>query len=396
MQHNQIPQEERLLYLLQAHVNNKLSSDEQAELEIWVSSSPANRQLIQDMSDPAYRDRSLKEQQTYNIENALNIVKHQTGRMSKKRPGWYRYAAVAASVLIVFASGLYFYNQNQGQRAKLEVYGNDVAPGKQGATLTLANGRQIRLSNAATGEIATEAGVSITKKANGQVVYNLASPPSASREESHIINTLSTARGETYEVQLPDGSTVWLNAASSLTYPASFSKLPNRSVQLTGEAYFEISKDKSRPFIVKADRQEVEVLGTHFNINSYQDEPGIKTTLVEGSVKVDGYQTGRKILLPGQQSILTADKLLVKKANLQEAVAWKEGYFRFYDENIESVMRKLSRWYDIEVQYVGPIPQDEFNGRISLYKHISQVLKQLEKTEGVHFKLEGRRVTVMQ
>jgi ferric-dicitrate binding protein FerR (iron transport regulator) len=194
-------------------------------------------------------------------------------------------------------------------------------------------------------------------------------------------------------VVLPDGSKVFLNAASSLTYPISFVALRERRVELKGEAYFEVAKDKNHPFIVKTQNQEIKVLGTHFNINSYADEPLTKTTLVEGSVlvKASGIQ---QILKPGSQAINGYDGLRIVEANMDEVLAWKNGYFMFDSESIESVMRKISRWYNIDVAFKGNVSKDKFGGTVSRFANVSQVLRKLEYTNKVHFIIEEGRITV--
>jgi len=271
-------------------------------------------------------------------------------------------------------------------------YTNDIAPGSSKAILTLSNGKKINLSNAVAGQLASQSGVRILKTAGGQIIYKFIGNVDNLNEKS---NNITTPIGGQWQLTLPEGTKVWLNSASSLTYPATLGKQKERIVQLSGEAYFEVAKDKLHPFIVSTGRQEVKVFGTHFNINSYQDEPSLKTTLAEGAVKVSITGGSSKFLKPGQQAILLNGALTVGEANVEESLAWKNGYFRFNDENIQSIMRKLSRWYNIEVQYDGAISDEGMNGKISRFKNISQILKALEATKTVHFKVEGRRVTVL-
>lgn len=315
---------------------------------------------------------------------------------------WHKLVASAAVIFLV--AGVYFFYTSQHQRnVSSSGYANDIAPGKVGATLTLASGKKIRLGDVANGKIASEAGITVSKTIDGQVVYEM-------KADEHItsghaaMNTLTTAKGETYIVTLPDQSRVWLNAASSLTYPASLNERGLRRVRLEGEAYFEVAKDKKRPFVVESRNQVVTVLGTHFNINSYRNERAVKTALLEGSVKVNpvtGYGNIMKdierVLKPGQQSSLDGKHVIeVEEANLDEVLAWKDGFFRFNGENVQSIMRKLSRWYDIEVVYEGDMSTEVYYGKVSRSKNISAVLKVLEKSQGVHFKIEGRRVTVLE
>lgn len=311
-------------------------------------------------------------------------------RITAKKASLWPRIAVAASLLLIVSVGLYFYRYKTATDNQTQIaYQNDVAPGKVGATLTLASGKKIRLTDAANGEIAKEAGISVTKTADGQLIYKIKETTGSSDK----INTLSTAQGETYILILPDKSKVWLNAASSLTYSANLIQNGKRRVKLTGEAYFEVAKDKKHPFIVKSRNQSVEVLGTHFNINAYDDETIIKSTLLEGSVSV--VSNGKSALLkPGQQSVLAGNALTVQKANIADAVAWKNGEFRFSNEHIESIMRKISRWYDVEIDYKGEITNEGFNGAITRFSNIEDVLKIMERSKAVHFKIQGRRIIV--
>ncbi len=291
-------------------------------------------------------------------------------------------------MLIAGTAFLVYHSAKQTKNIEAALYSNDVAPGKQGATLTLANGQKILINDALTGSIASQAGVKISKAANGQIIYEVTDQHSARLE----YNTLSTTQGEQTQVLLPDGSVVFLNAASSLRYPTSFAKQTNRKVSLKGEGYFEIFKDKAHPFIVATDRQEVKVLGTHFNIYAYGDEKNTLTTLLEGSIQINN----GTVLKPGQQADLRqSGSLEVRDVESADAIAWKDGIFIF-EEDLGSIMRKVSRWYNVKVEY-----QDEhlkaltFGGRISRFDNVSQVFRLLQKAGDVRFKIEGRNVTVM-
>lgn len=308
-------------------------------------------------------------------------------QIKPQRRKLYTWLSAAAAAILITGSVIYFSSdkslQQQAETANL-------LPGKNKAELTLANGSHITLDAALNGNLAKEAGVQISKTKDGELVYTVtdANAPSDAR------NIIKTPYGGQYMVILPDQSKVWLNAGSSLTYPVSFAKAKTRNVDLTGEAYFEIAKDKTHPFLVKTTKQEVEVLGTHFNINSYTDEPATLTTLLEGSVSVSG-TASHQILKPGQQSMLTTGGITVTPANTEEVMAWKNGYFRFNDEKIESVMRKIARWYDVEIEFEGEISEEEYNGKISKFKNIAQVLEMLSETNTVHFKIDGRRILVI-
>ncbi|MNL25661.1 fec operon regulator FecR [compost metagenome] len=230
----------------------------------------------------------------------------------------------------------------------------------------------------------------ISKTDDGQLVYDIID----NGVESSRINTLSTSNGETYKVRLPDHSEVWLNAASTLKFPASFSSSKIRKVELIGEGYFEIAKDKSKPFIVKTAQQEVEVLGTHFNINSYLEEASVKTTLIEGRIKISGKSSSR-ILRPGQQSTFSGKgDILLTDADVDAAIAWKNNQFMFDSENIQVIMRMIARWYNVDIEYVGEISDEKFGGGVSRFDDVSKVLKSLESTNKVHFKIEGKKILV--
>lgn len=299
----------------------------------------------------------------------------------------YSWLSAAAAAILISGLVIYFSSdkslEQQAETANLQ-------PGKNKAELTLANGSHISLDDAADGNLTKEAGVQITKTKDGQLLYTVtdAGAPANAR------NTIKTPYGGQYMVILPDQSKVWLNAGSSLNYPVSFANAKTRNVNLTGEAYFEIAKDKMHPFVVKTAKQEVKVLGTFFNINSYADEPATLTTLLEGSVSVSS-TTAHHILKPGEQSMLTSQGIEVAAANTEEVMAWKNGYFRFNDEKLESVMRKIARWYDVEIEFEGEISEEEYNGKISRYKNIAQVLEMLSETNTVHFKINGRRILVL-
>lgn len=298
--------------------------------------------------------------------------------------------SIAASVLVVSSIGAYFLlNNKKVAQDNLQAH-YQIKPGGNKAYLTLANGTRIMLTGAKNGALAKQSGVQITKSANGQLTYTATGVPTNNSTAEY--NTVETPKGGQYQIRLPDGTEVWLNAASSIKYPASFASLKTRTVELTGEAYFEVAKDKTHPFTVRTARENVTVLGTHFNVNAYADEPVLKTTLLEGSVKVTTAKDS-KLIVPGENAILNNGSLSIAKANVEEAVAWKNGYFRFNGESLESVMRKLSRWYDIDVQYDNK-SDEVFYGKVSRFTKIEDVLSIMEGTKGVRFKIEGRRVII--
>ena len=337
------------------------------------------------------------------LDQSFIAVKNRINALPKKRKLFsFPRLAAAAAILLVATVGLLFYLNNSGTgNQNASVYVNDVSPGRNGATLILANGKRISLSEVSKGELAKEAGVTISKSADGQIVYQV---QYQNQEGGINVNMLSTQKGETYMVVLPDQSKVWLNAASTLKYPSKFSG-KTRVVELNGEAYFEIAKVKSAhsgqalPFIVQTNSQKVEVLGTHFNVNSYRDQPDVRTTLLEGSVRVVPQSAKERevLLLPGQQSVLGAQqRISVTTVDLNKAIAWKNGKFIFKDESIENIMLELSRWYDVEIVYKGDVSNRIFTGSMTRNMGLVGILTKISYTEAVHFKIEGRRVTVMQ
>lgn len=307
---------------------------------------------------------------------------------------WLRYAA---AVILVAAVGSYSWLRKTEKRQVARVNTiapppvNDIVPGGDKAVLTLADGSAIVLDSAANGQLTTQQGSRILKQ-DGQLVYT----PAAKEQRALTYNTLRTPRGGTYQLGLPDGTRVWLNAASSIIYPVAFTG-KERVVEITGEAYFEVAPHPQCPFKVRLDeRNTVEVLGTKFDVKAYAEDKSISTTLLQGAVRVTG--SGQQIILkPGEQAEASGQQLSVKtlgQIGLSEAVAWKEGLFNFQDASLQEIMRQLARWYDIEVIYENGIPNKEFIGEVQRSLPLSEVLKGL-RMSGVHFRLtEGRRLIV--
>lgn len=361
--------------------------------------------------------------------------------LNKKHSLWLNMAA-AAAILAVFGFSAYFLitNHTNYYETQLATHDNYIVPGGNKAILTLANGKKITLDDVTNGRLIEESGVKITKTANGQLEYEVMTisaqhnehAPGQPDKSEMAYNIIETPRGGQYKIILPDSSSVWLNSASSLRYPTRFVG-NERRVVLKGEAYFEIRRQaediqilakgngkvpttnnppvvghgqqRATKFIVQTATQEVEVLGTHFNINAYEDEPVVRTTLLEGSVRVWQLATegsdrsishvmpNSLLIKPHQQSILSSSGISLVKADIEEAVAWKEGMFRFNDESLESIMRKISRWYDVEVKYADPeVKNLPFNGIITHFSKVSKVLDMLERTKQVHFKINGRTI----
>jgi len=400
----------KLNELLTLFADGKISRDEFELLFDYLRSENEDEQFHYSMDQELKKMKtcsSLNKDEKDNIfDSILNdervYQKSDSGKfiLSNSR-AWYQ-IGVAASLLVILSIGLYFYSNrtfdDQKTIAKSEIIQQKVIiqPGGDKAVLTLSDGSKIILEDAKKGLLANQAGVSIQKTADGELLYSFAKNmrriPEANPSEV-IYNKIETPFGGKYQINLPDGSKVWLNSASSLRFPAFFSG-KTREVELNGEAFFDVAKNPDMPFKVVTKDQIVEVLGTQFNINSYADEESFKTTLIEGSVKVI-YKDRVILLNPGQQFQPSLKSSKVIEADTEEVTAWKDGYFLFKDEDIQSIMRKISRWYNVDVSYSGEIPDVGFGGNISRSKGIDEVLNVLQLTDAVHFKVEGRRITVM-
>jgi transmembrane sensor len=305
---------------------------------------------------------------------------------------WPRFVA-AASILIFLSVGSYFLLNKPGDQQLVKIQTHDIAPGSNKAILTLANGKKIILNDAQNGKLVQQGNAAITKMQNGQIVYKAADDGKA---VAMAYNTTTTPRGGEYHITLADGTNVWLNAASSITYPTTFNG-NNRTVEITGEAYFEVAHNATQPFRVKSTGQTVEVLGTHFNINSYEDEPASKTTLLKGSVKVTKGQAS-VTLKPGQQSVIIGNGSnssinVLNDVNTDRVLAWKNGKFSFDNADIKTVMREIGRWYNVEILYEGKIQSTVFSGEIYRNVNLSKALEILGFTK-VNFRIEGRKIII--
>lgn len=400
---------DRLTYLFQRYLNRSCSQAERTELMGLALEENLQEELKKLISDAwsftgtesAIGDRE-KEQLLSGIFSGQLGAEGETG-ISQRAEGatlhrgnfnWKRWA-VAASVLVLLGLSFFILRYAPGEKKKDPVAATDVeAPKVSKASITLADGRVIAVEELSRID---QASVSIQKTADGRIVYR---PDGRAAEPAPAWNTLSNPRGsKVIDLTLSDGSRVWLNAGSSITYPVAFNG-NERKVSMTGEAYFEASPSPSaggvlRPFRVQSGLTTVTVLGTHFNVNAYDDEAAIKVTLLEGSVNVSNAQQSL-IIKPNQQAVVTAGSVsLNSDVNVDEVMAWKNGRFQFGGIGIEEVMRQISRWYDVEVMYEVK-PQDvHFRGGISRDVEASKVLKMLETTEAVHFRIEGRKVFVI-
>jgi|SRR5579859_13798 len=329
------------------------------------------------------------------VEEYYERLAAEEGPATRALPWYYRAkAGLAAAALLLVAAGIYFWagyhKEGPVARAKeRSMPQNDITPGGNKAILTLANGSSIILDSAKDGSISRQGSASVMKLGDGHLAYT----PGSAAADAIAYNTLSTPRGGRYKVTLSDGTNVWLNAASSIRYPAVFSG-KERVVEIRGEAYFEVKKNALMPFIVKVNGAEVQVLGTDFNIMAYEDEQDSRTTLVNGSVIVREGSASEK-LKPGQQVRFNPAEgvKLEEDPDLDETLAWRNDLFSFNDADIHAVMRQISRWYDVDIRYEGNVKQ-HFDGDLPRDVNVSKVFNMLELTGGVHFRIEGKQIIV--
>ena len=383
--------DEKHLELAQKWLEGTITEEEKEVFNNWYDKNQGEAVTVPEnygTSDDEHRERLLNRIQE-KIDSADNKV---------RRISWYRPAIAAAVALLVISLGAAYYlspGKKVTPAAKVDGI-TDVLPGGDKATLTLGNGTTLKLDQMADGALTKEGGL-IIRKAGGELVYE-----SKNADRFPVTyNTIRTPRAGQYRVVLPDGSKVWLNAASSLSYPTAFTG-QERLVKLTGEGYFEIVKiqlgKKEIPFRINVnDKETVEVLGTHFNIMAYSDEKNIKTTLLEGSVKVIKSGTDKSsILRPGQQSVYNENKGFQIRSDIDanESVSWKNGLIFYKDADIQTIMRQIERWYDVTVIYRDNIPYRSFTGGISRSSRLSSVLKVLELND-IHFELKEKQITVL-
>lgn len=385
-------------HLISQYLNDQITREELDEL---LHSTAANKEMPSlSAVMRAYWEKARAEKTDNNGEweekfqrmmlEAKAVAPFEAAPVRTKMLLLKRFIAAASVLLLLGMAGYFLLRQEKAPTASPSqlTAKQDIAPGSTGAILTLANGEKIVLDSAGNGVLAVQGKTKLINR-NGQILYD-----GEDRENAGMLyNTITTPRGRQYTLMLADGSKVWLNAASSLRYPATFSG-EARKVEVTGEAYFEVAHSKV-PFVVNVRGMEVQVLGTHFNINAYEDEAAIRTTLLEGSVKVS--KGGRsRMLEPGQQSLVNGDAAIKvqDEVNTDVILAWKNGYFSFDQTDLYAVMRQISRWYDVDVVYEGNIPDRRFGGEISRNTNASQVLQILEESN-IHFKIIERKIVVL-
>jgi transmembrane sensor len=382
---------ERLQYLVQQYANDAATAAEKVELQKFLDSGSGQEMFAEVVSGEAIGHFDETFDSTPYAALSRQVLQVDKGGQYPSKVRRMRWIAAAAAVLILSVlGGVYYLTQRPAQQKELvqTKNKNEIQPGRSGAVLTLSDGKQIQLDSTRNGLIAEQSGVHIEHK-NGQVLYT--------KEDNAVAvtNTIRTPRGRKYQLTLADGTKVWLNAASSITFPTAFNG-PDRSVSITGEAYFDVAKNAAKPFRVSVNDMEVEVLGTEFNIHAYNDEAIIKTTLLEGAVKISK-GAASQLLKPGQQAQLNQQDqlMLIANADLRYETAWKNNEFIFKYTDLKTVLRQLARWYDLEIVYESNTSlHKQFGGQIPMDASLSLVLKVLEKG-GVHYRLEGNTLTVL-
>lgn len=387
---------ENIIELIDKYQDGKASREEIQQLNEWYHSfNDSEAELLTEKTE---------DQLISGIRARLMTSIHEAPvhALPNPRRKWY-YAA--AAVLLLFISAGIFRLLNPGMNRQVqsasamtaESVVTDLAPGGNRAILHLADGSAIILDSAANGMLSLQGNIKVEKLSNGLLAYTIGGKQ-LTEQDAAFYNTITTPRGGQYQVTLSDGTKVWLNAASSIRFPVLFAG-SERKVEIIGEAYFEVAKNVAKPFKVKTVTSEVEVLGTHFNVNAYEDESAVKTTLLEGMVKVSvpqaaGKQTAR-FLQPGQQSGVTNDGRIsvLNNADTEEAVAWKNGRFQFRSADLKSILRQISRWYDVDVVYKGNVDL-HFTGQLTRDDYVSKVFEKLALTGEVHFKIDGKKIIV--
>lgn len=387
---------ENILLLINKYLAGTITPEEKLILDEWYH-------LPDDTAAESPVQHKAGEQEMADRLKSRILQTIHSGRVAKKRIYNWQIRA-AAILLIVFSVGAYLIFSSKSDKPAIAATSQPqveikkpIVPGGNKAMLTLADGSLIVLDSASNGMLSRQGNSKIHKLQNGQIAYNTDTRDQAEKA-AILYNTITTPRGGQYQVTLADGTKVWLNAASSIRFPAAFAGTERR-VEITGEAYFEVAKNASMPFIVKANSAEIKVLGTHFNVNAYTDEPIIKTTLLEGSVKVSssGEEAGQpaKYLKPGQQAgIDWQGKIsILQNADTEEAVAWKNGRFQFKSTDIQSILRQISRWYVVDVEYKGKVNL-HFTGQLTRNEDVSSLFEKLALTGEVHFKIDGKKIIV--
>ena len=385
--------------LIVKHLNDELNDQEKQDLDNWVQQSENHRRFFSQFTDEEALTVTLTEYETSKgivYDKIKEAIPFGEPTHSKTRSLWWlntrRLTAVAASLLLVAAALVWWsIDKKDSKVAETPVTAvtHDRQPASEGAILKLADGKEIILDGAQDGTVAKQGNTHVTKQ-GGLLSYS-----SNDADNKVLYNTLSTPKGRIYKLLLPDGSKVWLNAASSITFPTVFTGL-QRSVEITGEVYFEVMKNADMPFQVTVNQRAiVEVLGTHFNVKAYDDEQWLRTTLLEGSVKVLSATTGRSVIIkPGEQASIQQSQLTIHDhVNIKNVMGWKDGYFSLDDLTLEELMREVARWYDVEVTYEKGVPMKAFFGKVNRDLSLLDFMDGL-KAWGIRFRLENKKLII--
>ncbi|MCD0488270.1 FecR domain-containing protein [Pedobacter sp. MC2016-14] len=400
MNQNNIERALRISSLVKRYLNETLSEQERQELDQWFMQHPQERKDVQNLLQQKLRDYSPDASKKYGLEQSyaqlISRISDKELRTSKPPTSFrtfYQFAAAAAVVIIVSIGMLLFRRQNYTYLEANSGATKFQTARAKGVELTLTNGKKFNLEIQNAGVIASEQQAVITKQKGNVLSYQSTQAPQ--EENSNALNTLTIPRGKQYQIVLPDGSKVWLNAQSTLSFPNNFNK-NERLVSLVGEGYFEVNHFSAWPFRVKTQHQQVEVLGTVFNISAYNDDSQGVTTLVTGSVKVSD-QKKSQLLKPGQLAVKvnSAVGFSIEEADIAEATDWKNGKLVFKDEKIESLTQTLSRTFDVDFDIDERIKGQHFSGNFSIKNGLNNVLRNLEQTGAIYFKVNGRRISVM-
>jgi ferric-dicitrate binding protein FerR (iron transport regulator) len=389
-------QEVRFHALLEQYITDMINKEDFQELRSLLE-DPHYRDLLEKAMENEWNtgmyEEPMEERMGQLIEqNVLQKIEEQGIVSIKQSPvRWMRRIAAAAALIVLLAGSYYFLSDrsNKGNERVTGATGkeNDIRPGSNKAVLVLSDGRQINLETLPNGLIANQGSTMVTKKQQGLVTYEASSNAGIGYR-----NTLITPKGGQYHLRLVDGTDVWLNAASSMRFPAAFDS-KERKVEITGEAYFEVAHDATKPFRVESRGMQVEVLGTHFNINAYENESELRTTLLQGKIKIIKGKRN-EVLSPGEQARISTDHVkVVKNADTEEAIAWKNGIFQFRDADVKTVMRQVERWYDVEAVFEGTHSKGHFNGTIPR-NIVASKLVQILNAGGIQCRIEGRKIIV--
>jgi len=398
-------QRQRFTELIEKYLDESIDQSEMKELAVFLRdtqySSTLDELVLKPLQDDAERfeigqdtKQAIYQYLDHQISSTSNPGSHTISRIHFLRKwGWAAavilIAGAAALGITVFSKAKSNILQNHQHKDVAKISPTPILPGGEKAVLILADGSEIRLDSAGNGLLAEQGTSRIEKPANGEIRY---SNPQAPTSEA-MLNTMRTPKGGQYKLTLPDGSKAWLNAASSIRYPTAFTGA-SRVVEVEGEVYLEVAKNSRQPFIVKTYGETVQVLGTSFNVNAYKDETAISTTLIEGSIQVKVADKAT-IIRPGQQCLAANGRAsVIDKADVDQVLAWKNGYFQLDKADIETIMREVERWYDVQVVYEGAKPTDYYRGRIRRDASLDEML-QIIAASGVQYRIDGRKIIIL-